>query len=162
MPSSGHATCYVACSKGQHGSSAEGALGTGFASIGLGGSNTGTGQGDALARLSTAAAGAADAMGTTSTRPGGASSSGAVTSSAVDKARELAIATAQQLGNAALVSAGPRMAAGRRRHEFEISRMSKGDIINGLVLFGKSPIFSVIACTQVGRHALLWRNTPGG
>jgi hypothetical protein len=42
------------------------------------------------------------------------------------------------------------MAGGKRRHEFEISRMSKGDIINGLILFGKTPVFSVIACTQVG------------
>ncbi len=41
------------------------------------------------------------------------------------------------------------MAGGKRRHIIELARLARGDVINGIVLLGMTPLFHVVACSQV-------------
>lgn len=41
----------------------------------------------------------------------------------------------------------------KKRHMIEVARIGKGDIINGITLFGKAPVFFVVAASQVSEAA---------
>ncbi|GFH11002.1 cyclic nucleotide-binding domain-containing protein [Haematococcus lacustris] len=63
-----------------------------------------------------------------------------------------ALATAQQLEGGThrgAASQGLRLAGTRRKVVIEVARLSKGDVFNGVTLFGKAPVFSVVACTPM-------------
>ncbi|KAJ9512502.1 hypothetical protein QJQ45_018990, partial [Haematococcus lacustris] len=83
---------------------------------------------------------------------GGASSGGGVASTAAEARARDALATAQQLEGGThrgAASQGLRLAGTRRKVVIEVARLSKGDVFNGVTLFGKAPVFSVVACTPM-------------
>lgn len=100
------------------------------------------------------AAGAASPLGGMSGPAGGGTSGAGGVSGAASVmgggAGGLALTSsvAQQMGMGLLEKAGHRMAA-RRRVVVEVARLARGDVINGLALFGKPPVFHAIASSQV-------------